>query len=486
MHGHAAGDVRVGLARREEVGAEDQHEEGSRSGAGELAPPVQAMTTPMRDQAEQPGHHEHDARDALEADHQQAERRPRSRRRRRRRPSHAPVVGAPAGEQRAGASMPAAAARNRTPASLPGEPALVGRVERSVAARVTYRLLLAHRQPGRDVERRSTIGTMAVARNAAVAEAPLAGAAAMAARHAERCERDRRLAPEVVDALADAGLFRMLVPANAGRWRGGAGGDGRLDRRALRAATAPPRGAWRWPARAGPWRPTCPRSTRARCTAARRPLLGRRVRAEGARGGGGRLAPGDGALALRQRHRPLRLADGRLRGGGGGEVRKLPSGRPDVRLVCSPRTTWSASTPGTWPGSAARAATTWRSTIWSCPPAARPRCSRTAPRERGPALRVPDLRPAQPGDRLGGAGHRPRGDGRPAVARGHQDARRWAPARSRRGRTPRARTARAEARLRAARALVDDAVGEAWTAARPRARSRWSTARGSGWRPRTR
>lgn len=38
----------------------------------------------------------------------------------------------------------------------------------------------------------------------------------MLAAHAERGERDRRLAPEVVDALRDAGLFKLTAPRRAG------------------------------------------------------------------------------------------------------------------------------------------------------------------------------------------------------------------------------------------------------------------------------
>jgi indole-3-acetate monooxygenase len=53
---------------------------------------------------------------------------------------------------------------------------------------------------------------MAVTESGALPGDPLGGAVATAANHAERSESERRLAPEVVDALAGAGLFRMLVP----------------------------------------------------------------------------------------------------------------------------------------------------------------------------------------------------------------------------------------------------------------------------------
>ncbi len=52
----------------------------------------------------------------------------------------------------------------------------------------------------------------------AVSDAPAAvhEAAALAAEHAERSERERRLAPEVVDALRRADLFRLCVPRELG------------------------------------------------------------------------------------------------------------------------------------------------------------------------------------------------------------------------------------------------------------------------------
>ncbi len=53
---------------------------------------------------------------------------------------------------------------------------------------------------------------MAVTRSGALLGEPLTAAALTAQRNAERSERERRLAPEVVDALTGAGLFRMLVP----------------------------------------------------------------------------------------------------------------------------------------------------------------------------------------------------------------------------------------------------------------------------------
>ena len=57
---------------------------------------------------------------------------------------------------------------------------------------------------------------MAVTKSGALPEDPLADAVITAARHAEASERDRRLAPEVVEALSRAGLFRMLVPGAYG------------------------------------------------------------------------------------------------------------------------------------------------------------------------------------------------------------------------------------------------------------------------------
>ncbi|MDQ2649667.1 MAG: hydroxylase, partial [Actinomycetota bacterium] len=40
--------------------------------------------------------------------------------------------------------------------------------------------------------------------------------APLAAKHAEESEQDRRLAAPVVDALRDAGLFRLCVPKALG------------------------------------------------------------------------------------------------------------------------------------------------------------------------------------------------------------------------------------------------------------------------------
>ena len=79
----------------------------------------------------------------------------------------------------------------------------------------------------------------------AVSDAPaeVHEAAALAAEHAERSERERRLAPEVVEAMRRADLFRLCVPREIGGAEA-APRDARGERGGARAGpTAAPDGA---------------------------------------------------------------------------------------------------------------------------------------------------------------------------------------------------------------------------------------------------
>ncbi len=160
-------------------------------------------------------------------------------------------------------------------------------------------------------------------------------AALTAARHAERSERERRLAPEVVEALAGAGLFRMLVPESLG------GGEVSPAQMVDAIATvARGDGAAGW-------------CVAVACTSGALAAYlpegpAREVYGGGARCWGGVFAPkgraGEEGDSLRVTGR-WPFASGIdhcdwLMGGcvieRDGEVRKLPSGRPDVRLVLFP------------------------------------------------------------------------------------------------------------------------------------------------------
>ena len=184
----------------------------------------------MSDQAEQPGHHVHQPRDVLEADHPKAERGPDRAGERRPRGSR-PSGRCPRRAAAAGRACPAAAAKKRTPASLPASLRSSGVSSDPLSCAFIMCLLLTHRHPGPDVERRSTIGTMAVAKSGATLQDPLARAidhggparGAVRARAAARTGGGGR--PVRRRAVPDAGA--SLLRRRRGRPRR----DGRLDRR---------------------------------------------------------------------------------------------------------------------------------------------------------------------------------------------------------------------------------------------------------------
>ena len=304
---------------------------------------------------------------------------------------------------------------------------------------------------------------MAVAGNAVEPEAPLAGAAAIAAGHADRSERDRRLAPEVVDALAEAGLFRMLVPRTLG---GGEVAPAEMVDSISTLARGDGASAW---------------CVAVACTSGALAAYladehAREVYGGAARCWGGVFAPKGRAVAegatLRVTGRwPFTSGIDHcdwLMGGcvveEGGDVRKLPSGRPDVRLVVFPAD--DVERIDTWDVTGLRGTGSHDMAVEDLVvPAGRAASLFVdVPRSDGPLYAFPIFGLLSLAIGSVGLG----------IARGAIDdllslAGTKTPSMGSRTLAARpdtqGRAARAEARLRAARALVDEAVGEAFTAA---------------------
>ena len=285
----------------------------------------------------------------------------------------------------------------------------------------------------------------------------------MAARHSDRGERDGRLAPEVVDSLAKAGLFRMLVPRSVG---GGEVAPAEMVDSIAAVACGDGAAAW---------------CLAVACTSGALAAYlpeehAREVYGAPARCWGGVFAPKGRAVvdgeSLRVTGR-WAFASGIdhcdwLMGGcvveERGEVRKLPSGRPDVRLVVF--AAHDVERIDTWDVAGLRGTGSHDMVVddLAVPAGRSASLFVDPPREEGPLYVFPIfglLSLAIASVALG-------------IARGAVDdllALAGAKTPSMGTRTLAARPdtqgriARAEARLRAARALVDEAVGEAWTAA---------------------
>ena len=289
------------------------------------------------------------------------------------------------------------------------------------------------------------------------------GATAIAARHAERGERERRLAPEVVDALADGGLFRMLVPRSLG---GGEVAPAEMVDSIAAVARGDGSAAW---------------CVAVACTSGALAAYlpdehAREVYGGSARCWGGVFAPKGRAVsegaALRVTGR-WPFASGIdhsdwLMGGcvveDGGNVRKLSSGRPDVRLVLFAAE--DVECVDTWNVSGLRGTGSHDMAVDELVVPAGRSASLFVdrPREDGPLYAFPIFGLLSLAIASVGLG----------IARGAVDdllslAGTKTPSMGTRTLAARpdtqARAARAEARLRAARALVDDSVGEAYAAA---------------------
>lgn len=288
--------------------------------------------------------------------------------------------------------------------------------------------------------------------------------APLATEHAAAAERERRLSPPVVDALADAGLFRMLVPASLG---GGevapadlvdavaqlARGDGAAGWCVAVAATSGALAAYLPAERA------------------------REVYAPPARCWGGVFAPKGRAVvdgdALRVTGR-WPFASGIdhcdwLMGGcvveEDGRPRALQSGRPDVRLALFPAS--AVERLDTWNVAGLRGTGSHDMAVADLAVPADRSASLFAdpPRESGALYAFPVF--GLLALAIGAVGL---GIARGAVEDLLELAGVKTPSMGTRTLAARedtqARVARAEARLRAARALVDEAVGQAWEEAR--------------------
>ena len=272
---------------------------------------------------------------------------------------------------------------------------------------------------------------------------------------------------EVVEALVAGGFFRMLVPSSLGggesdpatfvatveelaraRRRRGLVHRRVRDKRDGRRLHRRGRGARGLRRRRARCRAACsPRAGRA--TTSRRRLLGHR------------------ALGVRERHRPLRLADGRLHGDRERRRRRCsPRGGPTSASMLFPAR--EVEVIDTWHVSGLRGTGSHDMQVHEVRvPAERTTSlfTRRAARAR-PAVRVPPVRAARPGDRR--------------ASRSGSRARRsttWSSLRARRRRrsaragwpsapATQARVARAEAALRAARELLYAEIERGWAQAR--------------------
>ena len=259
-----------------------------------------------------------------------------------------------------------------------------------------------------------------------------------------------------------AGLFRLCVPDGRGRPRGASRhahrrgpGAGRRRRR-RRPGASPSR------ATSGLLAGYLPEESRPRDLRRAGDDGRRRVRAQGPRDRRAGRLPRQRPLAVRERLPARRLADGRLRGRRRRHVRMLPNGMPDVRLVLAPAEAFTIH--DTWhvDGPARHRQPRHRARRRARPGRAqRLGVQRPAGPDR-PALRVPAVRAARAGDRGRLPRDRPRRARRPGRARRRQGRRPAGGARWPSAATVQAEVARAEAAVRAAGALLDEAIGEAW------------------------
>lgn len=286
----------------------------------------------------------------------------------------------------------------------------------------------------------------------------------LCARNAEESERGRRLAPEVVDALAGAGLFAMLVPRSAG---GAEATPAEMVDAIAELARGDGSAGWC----------TAVAATSGALAAYLPEAHAREVYGSGARCWGGVFAPKGRAV---HEGDTLRIS-GRwpwasgsqhcdwLMGGcvleDGGLPEKLPSGRPDIRLVLFPAA--DVEIVDTWSVSGLRGTGSHDIAVrdLEVPLGRSASVLAQSPREPGPLYAFPIFGLLALAIAAAGLGiargavddlHGLAGTKRPALGS------RTLAARS----DTQGRLARAEARLRGARALIDGTVDEAWTRAR--------------------
>ena len=151
--------------------------------------------------------------------------------------------------------------------------------------------------------------------------------AATAAELAPEAERDRQLAEPLVAALADAGLFRLCVPAAAG---GLEAHPGTLIAAVRALAAGDAAAAWcvAVAATSGLLAGYLPEESARAIYAEPATMVAGRVRAQGPRDAGAGRLPRQRPLAVRERLPARRLADGRLRRRRAGSPRMLPTGCP--------------------------------------------------------------------------------------------------------------------------------------------------------------